>query len=237
MLVLGQYISYTGSVVEDVQFQRGRILASFYRNAGHKYARKLSAGARLKLVQTSELAIVRSVWARWPWTQARCQEIDRWQMELIKWIMRCHPLEGETADVFCHRKNAEAKKIAKAQDIWSHLFTRAVVNWADHVKRNHVNAWHGKLILKLTPLELQTLRLLHADCRPHTRKLPGGFPRRWCESVEDATTFCNKLPPPAKTSRGQHCKSEKEKIAPSVIVQAPFNGIVLTYPLGMEAHC
>ena len=81
--VLGQLVSWNGAVAEDVEFQHMRVRASFFRNAGSPEAKRLSDSYKLRLVAISDLASVRSAWARWPWTQTRCEEIDRWQRALV----------------------------------------------------------------------------------------------------------------------------------------------------------
>ena len=139
--------------------------------------------------------------------------------------MKIKKEDEETEADFVIRRNRLVKEVAKEQGLWSHLYTKAVSNWASHIQRNHVGAWHGRLASTLTPLCLQTLRFLNADCRTHTRRLPGGFPARWCESTARAEEHLASLPKPAKKQRKQ-C-GQKKPFGPSVIVK----GTSLTYPL------
>ena len=186
MVVLGQMVSHSCSVSGDVEFQHARVRASFFRNGGHKFAAKLSTAARLRLVKISDLSTIRSVWARWPWTQRRCADLDSWQAELIRWTMKIRKEDDEIECEFIIRRNRLVKEVAKEQGLWSLLYSKAVSDWALHIQRNHVGALHGELMGTLTPLYLQTLRNLSRNNRPHTRRLPGGFPVRWCESISRA---------------------------------------------------
>ena len=110
--------------------------------------------------------------------QRRCADLDSWQAELIRWTMKIRKEDDETECEFIIRRNRLVKEVAKEQGLWSLLYSKAVSDWALHIQRNHVGAWHGELMGTLTPLYLQTLRNISRNNRPHTRRLPGA-----CEMV------------------------------------------------------
>ena len=200
-------------VTPRVEFQHARVRASFFRNGGHKFAAKLSTAAWLRREKIRDLSTIRSVWARWPWTLRRCADLDSWQAELIRWTMKLLKEDDETDGEFVIRRNRRVKEVAKAQGLWSLSYTKAVSEWY------HVNAWHGNLMETLSPTYLQTLRKLSANNRTHTRRVPGGFLVRWCESIARANAFLKNLPKvPSSTKNTRRPWTANELVQISVNV-------------------
>ena len=201
MNVLGQLISWNGAVVADVEHQVRGVRASFSSNSGSLEASRLSVAARLRLVATSDLATIRSAWARCPWSKSRCDDLDRLQKELVGRVVRVKLEDAESPEEFCYSRNGIIKAVAQEQGLWSHHYTLAVVKWWEHIQRNTVGTWHGNLLTIMTTEELVFRRLLRGDNRPHTRRMPGGVAARWCQA---AIQFADKIP-----VRKKRCNSSK----------------------------
>ena len=188
MRVLGHILECDGSVNSCFENSVNCMWRAFYSNCAGKDASKLPRQHRLGLICKAVLPIVRSRWARWPFTTTRAQRLDAMQRKMMSIICSLRMDVGESFEGYVRRRGRELAQLQKRYGRWSMLWANAITGWADHLQRPiNSKTWASRVMSLRTPAELAERRAVSGT--PMTRSASGWVCRRWFESVQYACEY------------------------------------------------
>ena len=123
---------------------------SFWANAGSSETRKVGTLDRAMLLERTVVSKFRWKLSRWPFQKTVAIALDSVQCRMMAIIMKTTRMSHETIDVFCRRRNREARNVCEAAGMWSELWANRVVHWHQHVARGvrHNHFCHPIMINK-----------------------------------------------------------------------------------------
>ena len=168
---------------------KAAMMRAFYGNvsAGLKRASKPT---KQRFLSSCILPIARSRWARWTYLPSYAARLNAFQRKLISVLFGIVPHSDEPYDAFCERRHNSSSAIARDMGLWSHAWANSVVNWSEHVQREHdPMTWSKHLLEWRGPEWLDLQRLLFSrpgHSRTHTRCIAGAPATRWLDGVASA---------------------------------------------------
>ena len=157
---------------------------AFWGNCGHNSAKGLPLAAKCCLMSHAcNLALLHRC-SRWPPQPTIAAELDRVQSKMVAVLLQVGRLPGESADVFCRRRNRRAGEACAKIGKWSLQWFERAKAWNAHIARGH-NPYSWPSLLK--PFHdvdwLEEQRFLSSRQGTSTRLARGRPHSRWDESI------------------------------------------------------
>ena len=132
--ILGPTITCNGSTAKDLATACGAIRGCYIRNARFLSNLRVPIAKRLQRLDAVAHGILRARAAAWPPCRTTAETLDRLQHQLLSWMLRVRPLDGETAQQYGMRKARAMAGVAQSQ--WSQIHLEACISWLSHLQRH-----------------------------------------------------------------------------------------------------
>ena len=189
MKTLGHWLSNDGGYRKCCQETMAAMVRSFYGNIDTGI-RKAGKRVKQRFLAACVLPIAQARWARWPFLTTTASKLDGLQRKMLASLFNVSPSSSEPYEDFCQRRHAETAALAREMGLWSRQWAKSIVNWADHVDREHDPfTWSKDALEWRDSFWLQMQRFLHSGSsgsRTRTRCSRGTPAKRWQDGVTDA---------------------------------------------------
>ena len=198
--VLGHTLQSSGSIRACWSKTKRSMWYAFWSNPGSNSARKLSAQARLRLLQRAVTPGLDFRCSRWPPQPQIAKEVDSLQRKMVGSIVNVPRWSGELVGDFVRRRGRNAARLCREHGVWSDRWFKRAVLWDEHLQRpQNSNTWSAKLRAhrdrlwfvqrraSLLPLG-QSWSSSVTGGRTRTRTLPGKVHTRWPDGIFFATS-------------------------------------------------
>ena len=110
---------------------------------------------------------------------------------MISCILKLAPATDESWESYRLRRGRECGTVARRQGLWSHHTAQRIMDWSEHIHRNHNNGWSGMLFHFMGSEWFMAQRIMMNSVsalggRTGTRYKPGGPRTRFHDGVKVA---------------------------------------------------